>query len=94
MELSLTVDRKKSQFVLGEKKCHYEQVISQNLTCTCIMRTILANEKDIADLDGKIFQTEGHNKATKYWPQGRCGKRPHFAHDWSTTYKEIHLVIW
>ena len=26
-------------------------------------------------IDGNFFQAEGHEKAAKYWPQGRCGKK-------------------
>ena len=38
--------------------------------------TFLSNEKDIANCDSTIFQTERRNKAAKYWSQGCYRKKP------------------
>ena len=43
--------------------------------CHFRIRSFIANDKDITNRDGEIFKTEGHDKAAKYWPPGRCGKK-------------------
>ena len=66
-----------------EKMIHCFQVIVWNLTYLCI-RSVPANDKDIANYYGNFFQTEGRSKAVVR-PQNigfkaAVAKRPHFAH--------------
>ena len=76
LKWGLALNVKKSHSLCQEKICHYLQVISQKLTCTCIMRTFLANEKDKANHDDKVFRQKAANigliAAAAEWPHFAC----------------------
>ena len=60
----LTLTVKKVYVRCQQKRIHCSHVISWNLPYHTM--SFIANDKDIANNDGKIFKTEGRNKAAKY----------------------------
>ena len=51
------------------------QFVSWNLTCLHVELSLANVDKGIPNPVSKTFKTKGHNKAAKYRPQGRCGKK-------------------
>ena len=75
IKFGLCIDRRKlSQYVQGVNLSFFSTWFHR-IWHVC-MRGFWANEKNAVGLIcWKSFQTEGRDKAAKYWPQGRCGKK-------------------
>ena len=67
VELSCSVCQEKSN-------CCF-QFVSWHLICLHVELCLANVDKGIANSVCNTFLTEGHNKATKCRPQGRCGKK-------------------
>ena len=78
LKLVLSSTGKKVRYVPGEIS-HCFQVLSWNLTYLC-MGSIVANDKDIANHNGKIFRQKAAIKPQNIVLKATAGKRPHFAH--------------
>ena len=78
LKSGLSSTDKKVRYVPGEIS-HCFQVLSWNLTYL-FMGSILANDKDIANHNGKIFRQKAAIRPQNIGLKATAAKRPHFAH--------------